>query len=80
MAARDTRMSRDTGKQWACICMNPSGVGFGESHTLTTPKSSWKDDWEYRTYRPLHKRWGGGGLGIKIPHKAALLWKLNNKC
>ena len=27
MTAHDAKMSHDTGKQWACICMNPSGVG-----------------------------------------------------
>ena len=42
MTARDAKMSHDTGKQWACICMNPSGVGFGEWHILTATKSSWK--------------------------------------
>ena len=41
MTARDAKMSHDTGKQWACICMNPSGVGFGEWHILTATKSSW---------------------------------------
>lgn len=40
MTARDAKMSHDTGKQWACICMNPSGVGFWEWHILTATKSS----------------------------------------
>ena len=53
MTARDAKMSHDTGKQWACICMNPSGVGFGEWHILTATKSSWVSTQASRYQQPL---------------------------